>query len=90
VNLAAAVQAAWMQDVNKIVGTSSTLASKQHQIFYPIFSDENYDENIWQIFALRRAAQVKFSFSSFFLSTTSLLNTPNFRFIRPALHVFCK
>ena len=34
--------------------------------FQKIFSDENGCENIWKIFAPRRAAHTKKSFSSFF------------------------
>ena len=58
--------------------------------FHKIVSDENGGENIWEIFAPRTAAQVIFLSSSFFLSTTSLLKTPNFRIPCPAVHVFCK
>ena len=85
-----AVQAVCKQDVNKILGTSSTLASKLHQIFYTIFSDENGYENIWKIFALGRAVGRNLLFSSFFLSTISMVSTQNFGILRPALHVFCK
>ena len=85
-----AVQAVCKQDVNKILGTSSTLASKLHQIFCTIFSDENGYENIWKIFALGRAVGRNFLFSSFFLSTISMVSTQNFGILRPALHFFCK
>ena len=54
------------------------------------FSDENGGETIWEIFAPRTAAWIKLLFSSFFPGTASLLNTQNFRVIRPAVHVFCK
>ena len=49
-----------------------------------------WEKNIWEIFALRRAGRRNFLYTSVFLSMTWLLNTPNFRLLRPALHVFCK
>ena len=54
-----------------------------------IFTDPSC-ENIWEIFAPRRAARIKKLFSSFFKSRIWLLCIPNFKFIWPALHVFCK
>ena len=70
----------------KLRGPVEHSSKNQLQIFFGNIPEEN----IWEIFAPRKAARIKLLFSSFFLSTTSLLNTPNFRFIRPALHVFCK
>ena len=47
------------------------------------------EENIWGIFAQRMAAAIKFLFSSFF-KTGPDCSTPNFKFMGPAVHVFCK
>ena len=58
----------------------------EHSPLYqsPNISADPSCENIWEIFAPRRAARIKKLFSSFFKSRIWLLHIPNFKFIWPA------
>ena len=72
------------------MGTSWTLASKQHQIFYRM---KNIIKNIciFQItFSQWRAALWKKIFWDVFLRLASCVFMKNFRFHSPALQFFCK
>ena len=80
------IPAGLLKDVKKWEDQLKRLLNKKPQIFLMI----QLRKSIWEIFAQRTAARRFFLFSSFFLSTISLLNTPNFRILRPAVHVFCK
>ena len=78
------------QDVNKIVGTSWTLASKQHQIFY-MMKKVTQNICIFQTpFSQWRAGLWKKLFWDVCSGLASFVFMKNFRFHSPALQVFCK
>ena len=79
--------------MNKIVGTSWTLASKPHQIFQNNDSDEKFTANIciFQIpFSQWRAQVIKNLFWSFFQEKVPFTCVQNFNSVSHPLQVFCK